>query len=167
MLASAHRNVTVVGDTDQSVYGFRGADIRNILQFEEAFDDGVTTVVLEQNYRSTQTILDAANAVIANNSERKPKSLWTDAGSGDRIVRFFAEDESDEARYVGATAHDLRNSDALNWRRDGGASTAPTPRAGPSRRRSCASACRTRWSAAPASTTGARSRTPSPTCARW
>ena len=121
MLAGGHGNVTVVGDTDQSVYRFRGADFRNILQFEDAFDDPtnnmtVTTVVLDQNYRSTQTILDAANAVIANNAERRPKNLWTDAGHGDRIVRFWAEDEGDEARFVAATAHDLRNSDALNWR---------------------------------------------------
>ena len=81
LLAGGHHNVTVVGDTDQSVYRFRGADFRNIVQFEEAFPD-VTTVVLDQNYRSTQTILDAANAVIANNPARKPKNLWTDAGSG-------------------------------------------------------------------------------------
>ena len=80
MLAGGHQNVCVVGDTDQSVYRFRGADFRNILQFEQAFPD-VTTVVLDQNYRSTQTILDAANAVIDNNTERKPKSLWTDAGA--------------------------------------------------------------------------------------
>ena len=121
MLAGGHGNVTVVGDTDQSVYRFRGADFRNILQFEDAFDDPtnnmtVTTVVLDQNYRSTQTILDAANAVIANNAERRPKNLWTDAGHGDRIVRFWAEDEGDEARFIAATAHDLRNSDAMNWR---------------------------------------------------
>ena len=116
MLAGGHGNVTVVGDADQSVYRFRGADFRNIVQFEEAFDDDVMTVVLDQNYRSTQTILDAANAVIANNAERRPKNLWTDAGRGDRIVRFWAEDEGDEARFVAATAHDLRNSDAMNWR---------------------------------------------------
>ena len=116
LLAGGHGNVTVVGDMDQSIYGFRGADMRNIAQFEDAFDDGVTTVVLDQNYRSTQTILDAANAVIANNADRKPKHLWTDVGRGDKIVRFWAEDESDEARFVAATAHDLRNTDAYNWR---------------------------------------------------
>jgi DNA helicase-2/ATP-dependent DNA helicase PcrA len=86
------------------------------MQFEDAFTEGVTTVVLDQNYRSTQTILDAANSVIANNADRKPKHLWTDVGRGDRIVRFWAEDESDEARFVAATAHDLRNTDAYNWR---------------------------------------------------
>ena len=98
-----------------SVYRFRGADFRNIMQFEDAFPD-VTTVVLDQNYRSTQTILDAANAVIANNAARKPKNLWTDAGRGDRIVRYHAEDEGDEATYVASTARRLHEDDALNWR---------------------------------------------------
>ena len=98
-----------------SVYRFRGADFRNILQFETAFPD-VTTVVLDQNYRSTQTILDAANAVIDNNTERKPKSLWTDIGSGDRIIRYHAEDEGDEARWVGSTMRQLQRDDGTNWR---------------------------------------------------
>ncbi|MEJ7844061.1 MAG: DNA helicase PcrA [Acidimicrobiales bacterium] len=98
-LAGQHRNVCVVGDSDQSIYAFRGADIRNILQFEEAFPD-TTVIVLDQNYRSTQTILDAANAVIANNLARKPKDLWTAAGEGERIVRYHAEDETDEAQWV-------------------------------------------------------------------
>ncbi len=115
MLAGGHHNVTVVGDTDQSVYGFRGADFRNILQFEEAFPE-VTTVVLDQNYRSTQTILDAANAVIANNAARKPKNLWTDAGRGDRIVRYHAEDEGDEATYVASMARRLHDDETMNWR---------------------------------------------------
>ena len=98
-----------------SVYKFRGADFRNILQFEDAFPD-VTTIVLDQNYRSTQTILDAANAVIENNVERKPKSLWTDTGMGDRIVRYHAEDEGDEAIWVAGTAQQLHRDDAMNWR---------------------------------------------------
>ncbi|MFM8416303.1 MAG: ATP-dependent helicase, partial [Actinomycetota bacterium] len=85
LLGREHHNVCVVGDTDQSIYAFRGADYRNILQFERAFPD-VYTVVLAQNYRSTQVILDAANAVISNNVERKPKELWTEVGSGDKIV---------------------------------------------------------------------------------
>ncbi|MEO6651656.1 MAG: DNA helicase PcrA [Ilumatobacteraceae bacterium] len=115
MLAGGHQNVCVVGDTDQSVYKFRGADFRNIMQFEEAFDD-VTTIVLDQNYRSTQTILDAANAVIEHNMERKPKSLWTDTGSGERIIRYHAEDEGDEAMWVAGTSQQLHRDDAMNWR---------------------------------------------------
>lgn len=99
LLGSAHRNVCVVGDSDQSIYRFRGADIRNILEFERAFPDA-TVVVLDQNYRSSQTILDAANAVITRNPGRQPKHLWTDAGPGDRIVRYRADDEVDEARWV-------------------------------------------------------------------
>ena len=99
LLASGHRNVCVVGDSDQSIYRFRGADIRNILDFEESFPEA-TVVVLDQNYRSSQTILDAANAVITRNAGRKPKELWTDAGSGDPITRYRADDETDEARWV-------------------------------------------------------------------
>ncbi len=98
-----------------SVYAFRGADFRNILEFEEAFPD-VTTVVLDQNYRSTQTILDAANAVIDNNLERKPKSLWTDVGHGDKITRYHAEDEGDEATFVASTARQLQHDDGVNFR---------------------------------------------------
>jgi DNA helicase-2/ATP-dependent DNA helicase PcrA len=115
LLADGHRNVCVVGDTDQSVYKFRGADFRNILEFEEAFPD-VTTVILDQNYRSTQTILDAANAVIDNNVERKPKSLWTDSGMGERIIRYHAEDEGDEATWVAGNALQLHSDDATNFR---------------------------------------------------
>lgn len=98
-LADEHRNAFVVGDGDQSVYGFRAADMSNILEFEQAFPD-TTVVLLEQNYRSTQRILDAANAVIAKNVTRKPKELWTDAERGDLIKRFTAEDEADEAAWV-------------------------------------------------------------------
>ncbi len=97
-----------------SIYKFRGADLRNILQFEEAFPD-VTTVVLDQNYRSTQTILDAANAVIDHNLGRKPKQLWTDAGPGDKIVRYHAEDESDEARWVARRMTEIHDSDGMRW----------------------------------------------------
>jgi DNA helicase-2/ATP-dependent DNA helicase PcrA len=86
-----------------SIYNFRGADIRNILEFEDAFPDA-TVIVLEQNYRSTQTILDAANAVIANNAGRKPKELWTDSGTGALLVRYHADDEGDEAQWV---AHEI------------------------------------------------------------
>ncbi len=89
----------VVGDADQSIYAFRGANIRNILQFEEDFPDA-TSILLEQNYRSTQTILTAANAVISRNRGRKAKNLWSDAGDGERIVGYVADDEHDEARFV-------------------------------------------------------------------
>jgi DNA helicase-2/ATP-dependent DNA helicase PcrA len=115
MLAGGHQNVCVVGDMDQSVYRFRGADFRNIVQFEAAFPE-VTTVVLDQNYRSTQTILDAANAVIDNNTDRKPKSLWTDSGLGDRIQRYHAEDEGDEATWVASRARQLQHDDGVNFR---------------------------------------------------
>jgi len=98
-LGEHHRSVTAVGDADQSVYRFRGADFRNIARFEETFGDA-TVVVLDQNYRSTQRILDAANAVIANNPTRHAKHLWTAAGEGDPIVRYQADDEHDEAAYV-------------------------------------------------------------------
>ena len=99
LLAAEHRNVCVVGDADQSVYKFRGADMRNILEFENAFED-VTVLLLEQNYRSTQNILDAANAVIDNNLSRRPKELWTDRGNGEAIVRYFADDEGDEGQWI-------------------------------------------------------------------
>jgi DNA helicase-2/ATP-dependent DNA helicase PcrA len=89
----------VVGDADQSIYAFRGANIRNILDFEQDFPDA-TSILLEQNYRSTQTILNAANAVIGHNRGRKPKNLWSDAGSGAKIVGYVADDERDEARFV-------------------------------------------------------------------
>ncbi|HYO39918.1 MAG TPA: DNA helicase PcrA [Nocardioidaceae bacterium] len=89
----------VVGDADQSIYAFRGANIRNILAFEEDFPDA-TSILLEQNYRSTQTILTAANAVISRNQGRKAKNLWSDAGDGEPLVGFVADDEHDEARFV-------------------------------------------------------------------
>jgi len=113
-LAEQHRQVTVVGDSDQSIYRFRGADIRNILEFEQAFPDA-TVVVLEQNYRSTQSILDAANAVIARNVGRKPKELWTDQGKGAPIVRYHADDESDEAQYVANELARLHDDEHMTW----------------------------------------------------
>ena len=114
MLGALHHNVCVVGDSDQSVYRFRGADFRNILEFENAFPE-VTTVVLAQNYRSTQTILDAANAVITNNESRKPKDLWTDQGQGEKIVRYFANDEFDEAKWVIAQLKELHDHEHRKW----------------------------------------------------
>jgi DNA helicase-2/ATP-dependent DNA helicase PcrA len=97
-----------------SVYRFRGADMRNILEFETAFPDA-TVVVLEQNYRSTQTILDAANAVISNNVARKPKDLWTESGSGEKIVKFQGEDEVDESQWVTREMSRLHDGGDLRW----------------------------------------------------
>jgi len=101
LLAANHRNLMVVGDPDQSIYAFRGADIRNILDFESDFRDA-RSVALEQNYRSTNTILNAANAVIANNRERKPKNLWSELGEGRPVHVIETEDEHAEARFVAA-----------------------------------------------------------------
>ncbi len=114
LLAGGHGQVTVVGDSDQSVYRWRGADVGNILDFESAFPSA-TTVLLEQNYRSTQTILDAANAVIANNVARKPKRLFTEGGAGERICRYRAADEHDEAAWVASEIGRLRREDHLDY----------------------------------------------------
>jgi DNA helicase-2/ATP-dependent DNA helicase PcrA len=101
LLAGRHRNLMVVGDPDQSIYAFRGADIRNILEFERDFPE-TRTIPLEQNYRSTNTILSAANAVIANNRERKEKNLWSELGEGLPVHAIEVEDEHAEARFVAA-----------------------------------------------------------------
>jgi DNA helicase-2/ATP-dependent DNA helicase PcrA len=101
LLAEKHSNVFAVGDPDQSVYGFRGADIRNVLEFEHDFP-GAKTISLEQNYRSTNSILEAANGVISHNRERKPKNLWSELGDGDPVRVVEVEDEHAEARYVAA-----------------------------------------------------------------
>jgi DNA helicase II / ATP-dependent DNA helicase PcrA len=114
-LAADHEQITVVGDHDQSVYRFRGADMRNITQFEDAFSN-VTTIVLDQNYRSTQAILDAANAVITNNPDRKDKQLWSDLGTGERITRYHAEDEGDEATWVARTMQSLQSEATFMWK---------------------------------------------------
>lgn len=99
MLSDKSGNLCVVGDDDQSIYKFRGATIENILSFEQTFPNA-EVIRLEQNYRSTQNILDAANAVIQNNTERKGKNLWTSNGSGDKIVHFHAQSERDEAAFI-------------------------------------------------------------------
>ena len=114
LLGEAHGNVSVVGDSDQSVYRWRGADIRNILEFERAFPN-VTTIMLEQNFRSTQTILDAANAVIANNVGRQPKELFTVGDGGGPVRRYRAEDERDEAAWVSSEILRLHASEGLSW----------------------------------------------------
>jgi len=99
LLASKRRNLMVVGDDDQSIYSWRGADISNILEFEKDYPEAAV-VRLEQNYRSSATILAAANAVVANNSGRKPKTLWTANAGGESITRYRAEDERDEGRFI-------------------------------------------------------------------
>jgi DNA helicase-2/ATP-dependent DNA helicase PcrA len=101
LLAEKHHNVFAVGDPDQSIYAFRGADIRNVLEFEHDFT-GAYTIALEQNYRSTQNILDAANGVIRHNRERKEKNLWSELGEGEPVRVIEVEDEHAEARYVAA-----------------------------------------------------------------
>ncbi|HVR77712.1 MAG TPA: DNA helicase PcrA [Acidimicrobiia bacterium] len=98
-LTAGHGNLCVVGDSDQSIYKFRGADIRNIRDFEVDYPEA-RIVILDQNYRSTETILEAANSVISNNTKRTPKNLWSDRGRGVPILRYEAEDEHDEAGYV-------------------------------------------------------------------
>jgi DNA helicase II / ATP-dependent DNA helicase PcrA len=101
LLAGEHKNVFAVGDPDQSIYAFRGADIRNIMEFERDFG-GAKQIALEQNYRSTNAILRAANSVISENRERKPKSLWSELGEGDPVRVIEVEDEHAEARFVAA-----------------------------------------------------------------
>ena len=114
MLAAKHRNLCVVGDSDQSIYRFRAADVRNILQFEERFPDA-DVILLEQNFRSTQTILDAANAVISKNASRHAKNLFTDHGPGDRIRLYRAGDEYDEGRWVATELRRARVEAGVEW----------------------------------------------------
>lgn len=114
--AVGRSELCVVGDADQSIYAFRGANIRNILEFESDYPDA-SVVLLEQNYRSTQTILSAANAVISRNAGRKPKRLWSDAGDGEQIVGYVADNEHDEAAFVSSEVdklgdeHEVRPAD--------------------------------------------------------
>ncbi len=105
LLAQEHRNLCVVGDDDQSIYRFRGATIENILQFEEQFP-GCKTIRLEENYRSTQHILDAANAVISHNQSRKEKKLWTAAGDGDKVTLLKVSQEKDEGQFIADTVEE-------------------------------------------------------------
>ena len=109
LLTAESRNLCVVGDDDQSIYGWRGADIRNILEFENDYPDAVV-IKLEQNYRSTGNILDAANQVIAHNEGRKDKTLWTDHTAGDKIVLYCAQDERDEAAWIIRQIQELRRN---------------------------------------------------------
>ncbi len=115
LLAHPDGNVAVVGDMDQSVYGFRGADYRNLARFEEAFPKA-RVITLEQNYRSTQRILSAANALIENNRARKPKNLWTDSGAGELITCFHAGNEHDEAAFVAVEIERLRETEGYRFK---------------------------------------------------
>ena len=112
MIAEAHNNICVVGDDDQCIYQWRGADIRNILEFEKDFKDA-RVIKLEQNYRSTGNILDAAHSVIKNNRGRKPKKLWTDQDEGHKIVYFRGEDERDEAYFIASEINRIKGTDNL------------------------------------------------------
>ncbi|MFA6001246.1 MAG: DNA helicase PcrA [Thermoleophilia bacterium] len=113
MFAHEHRNVCVVGDDDQSIYSWRGADVRNILEFEQDYPEA-KVIKLEQNYRSTQTILSAANALIHNNSERKSKDLWTDLGEGDAVRVIEVDDEHAEARFVAGEVSRLQQDEGVS-----------------------------------------------------
>lgn len=109
-MASVHKNICVVGDSDQSIYGWRGADIRNILDFEKDYPDA-EVILLEQNYRSTKTILEAANSVIKHNYDRKDKNLWTDNPEGEKITVYVAQDERAEAKFIADSIQDIRKED--------------------------------------------------------
>ncbi len=115
LLSSKHKNLCVVGDDDQSIYGWRGADIRNIIDFENTFPN-CTVIRLEQNYRSTKNILDAANSIISNNHNRKGKTLWTSCGEGEKIHCYEAADDRDEAEKVVSLISALSNSDGAKYR---------------------------------------------------
>jgi len=106
LLAGKYKNICVVGDDDQSIYQFRGADIRNILSFEEDYPEA-KVIKLEQNYRSTQNILDAANEVVANNMDRKPKKLWTEKKGGEKLYYFVAQNEREEAQFIANRVKDI------------------------------------------------------------
>ncbi len=114
LLAERDRNIAVVGDLDQSIYKFRGADFTNVLRFEEDFPDA-RVITLEQNYRSTQTILSAANAVIENNQMRKPKTLWTEMAGGELITRYHAENEHEEAAWISREIERLREEESRKF----------------------------------------------------
>ena len=114
LLAARHRNLCVVGDADQSIYGWRGADIRNILNFEKDYPDAAT-IRLEQNYRSTKTILAAANAVIENNHNRKPKKLWTQNDTGEAILTYCAADERMEAAFMAQEIQRLHQTEGISY----------------------------------------------------
>ncbi|GMA47080.1 hypothetical protein GCM10025854_13300 [Tetragenococcus muriaticus] len=113
LLAKRLKNLCVVGDADQSIYGWRGADMQNILDFEKDYPEA-QTILLEQNYRSTQNILEAANQVITNNQNRKDKNLWTDNTTGETITYYRGDSERDEAQFIVETMQDTMNDEGKN-----------------------------------------------------
>ncbi len=143
LLCGEDGNLTVVGDDSQAIYGFRGADVRNILEFEHDFPEAAV-VKLEQNYRSTQTILSAANAVISHNRSVREKHLWTDLGEGEKITVSELEDEHAEARYVAGEIEGLVGRRACSTASRSRSSTGPTLTAGCSRTSSSATSFPTR-----------------------
>jgi len=114
LLAERYRNLCVVGDDDQSVYGWRGANVQNILDFERDYPEA-RVFKLEQNYRSTQKILEAANEVVSHNCHRKEKKLWTENAAGDQIVLYQASDEHDESRYIASKIRELSDSEGRRY----------------------------------------------------
>jgi pcrA: ATP-dependent DNA helicase PcrA len=164
LLTGPEKNICVVGDDDQSIYRFRGATIENILNFERIYK-GTKTIRLEQNYRSTSNILNAANCVIQHNTERKGKTLWTKNGEGDKVQVYTAENEQDEAMHIADVigqhlkAGGHLADHAILYRMN--AQSAPIESYSP------APASRTRSWAASASTTARRSRTSTPICPSW
>lgn len=115
LLASRFKNICVVGDADQSIYGWRGADMQNILDFEKDYPEA-KVVLLEENYRSTKKILQAANDVIKNNRNRRPKKLWTQNDEGEQIVYYRANDERDEAVFVASTIDNIVREKVKNFK---------------------------------------------------
>ncbi len=158
MLAEKHRNLCVVGDSDQSIYRFRAADVRNILQFEQRFPDA-SVILLEQNFRSTQTILDAANAVIAKNASRHAKNLFTDDVQGEKIRLYRAGDEYDEGRWVATELRRLATEHETLVESDGRLLPHQRPESSARRRDAARLDSRIASSPACASTTAKRSRT--------
>ena len=138
----------MVGDEDQSIYGWRGANIRNILDFERDFP-GATIIRLEQNYRSTKTILEAASAVVAHNTERIGKSLWTESGAGEKITLYEAPDSENEALCIADTDREPPGAQSarIAWR----CCIAPTRNRARLKKRCAATAANTWWSADSAS----------------
>ena len=156
----------VVGDADQSIYAFRGATIRNIEDFERDYPNA-TTILLEQNYRSTQNILSAANSVISRNAGRREKRLWTDAGEGELIVGYVADNEHDEARFVAEEIDALADRRRHHLQRRRGVLPHQQLLARRWKRSSSAPAFPTKSLGECASTSARRSATSSRTCGCW